>query len=343
MKKATFHIKGLSAQAGMRGSANADALEDLLGKKEGVVRAKANHESQKLAVVYDESKISEQDIEKTVRGAGDYAVEMIREVKEEMKETKSAPSQRVFIPARNGKAPFLLGFLTGVSLLSLSLNVVLGVKLLRASRTNDTAQGQKAVQAQNKQAAGAILPPAPAPANNPLPLQTFEVAEDNHVRGEFDAPITFVEFSDFECPFCERHYPTLKKILSDYAGKVRLVYKHFPLSFHPNAQKAAEASECADEQGKFWEYHDILFENQPSGYSLDKFKKWAQDTGLNAAQFNSCLDAGKYASKVQSDFDEGQRKGVNGTPATFVNGQLVSGALPYEAFQQIIDGLLKKE
>ena len=337
MKKAIFHIKGL------RGSANAAALEDHLRKKEGIVRAKASHESHKLVVVFEEDKISEHNIERLVKEAGDYTAELIREEREETGETKSFPSQSASRAERGGKIPFFLGFLAGVSLLSLSLNVVLGAKLLRASQTSGTLQGQKAVQAQNKQAAGAILPPAPAPANNPLPLQTFEVTEDNHVRGDFNAPITLVEFSDFECPYCERHYPTLKKILSDNAGKVRLVYKHFPLSFHADAQKAAEASECADEQGKFWEYHDILFENQPSGYSLDKFKKWAQDTGLNAAQFNSCLDAGKYASKVQSDFDEGQRKGVNGTPATFVNGQLVSGALPYEAFQQIIDGLLKKE
>jgi len=151
-----------------------------------------------------------------------------------------------------------------------------------------------------------------------------------------------VEFSDFECPFCGRHYQTLKKILSDYKGKVRLVYKHFPLGFHPNAQKAAEASECASEQGKFWEYHDKLFENQPTGYSLEKFKQWAKDLGLNSSKFNDCLDSGKYAKKVQADYQEGLQKGVNGTPATFVNGQLVSGALPYEAFKQIIDNLPKQ-
>jgi len=170
----------------------------------------------------------------------------------------------------------------------------------------------------------------------------FNITASDHIRGDINAPITLVEFSDFECPFCERHYPTLNKILSDYKGKVRLVYKHFPLGFHPNAQKAAEASECAGEQDKFWEYHDKLFENQPQGYSLDKFKQWAEDLGLNSGKFNDCLDSGKYAQKVQTDYQEGTQKGVNGTPATFVNGQLLSGALPYWSFKQVIDGLLSQ-
>ncbi|MDP1709639.1 MAG: DsbA family protein, partial [Candidatus Komeilibacteria bacterium] len=172
--------------------------------------------------------------------------------------------------------------------------------------------------------------------------QNFDITKKDHVRGDFKAPITLVEYSDFECPFCERHYPTLKKILSDYAGQVRLVYKHFPLTnIHPNAQKAAEASECADEQGKFWEYHDKLFENQPQGYSPDKFKQWAKDLNLNAAKFNDCLDSGKTTAKVQADATDGQGRGVQGTPATFVNGQLVSGAVPYEEFQAVVDQALK--
>jgi len=153
--------------------------------------------------------------------------------------------------------------------------------------------------------------------------------------------MTLVEYSDFECPFCERHYPTLTKILDNYKGKVRLVYKHFPLSFHPNAQKAAEASECADEQGKFWEYHDTLFENQPGGYSITKFKQWAGDLGLDVNQFSSCLDSGKYASKVQTDEADGQSRGVQGTPATFVNGRMISGAVPFESFKTVIDQLLQ--
>ena len=147
-----------------------------------------------------------------------------------------------------------------------------------------------------------------------------------------------MEFSDFECPFCQRHLPTLQKILTDYPQKVRLVYKQFPLSLHPNSQKAAEASECAAEQGKFWEYHDQLFQNQ-TVFSADNFKKWAGELNLNQTQFNNCLDSNKYYQKVQDDLQEGVSKGVRGTPTTFINGQSLVGAQPYETFKEIIDKL----
>lgn len=221
---------------------------------------------------------------------------------------------------------------------SLLFNVYLGIALYK-TRTDGT---------ENNLAKAQNIPSAPDPQQpatavpSPTTLQNFEITKNDHIRGDFNAPITLVEFSDFECPFCERHYPTLTQTLDKYKGQVRLVYKHFPLGFHPNAQKAAESSECADEQGKFWEYHDKLFKNQPSGYSLEKFKQWAKDMALNTDKFNTCLDSGKYAQKVQSDLQEGQTKGVQGTPATFVNGQLVSGAIPYESFQQIIAGLLSQ-
>jgi len=233
------------------------------------------------------------------------------------------------------------GLLIGFSVFSLLLNVAFifndGLKLLTAkdSRAVGAIAREETPPAQFNQPAPPSVPDNPAPEAN----QTFNITRSDHVRGDFNAPITLVEFSDFECPFCERHYPTMNQIISNYKGKVRMVYKHYPLSFHPSAQKAAESSECAGEQGKFWEYHDKLFENQPSGFSVDKFKQWAVDLKLNAKKFNDCLDAGKYASKVQADFQEGSQKGVNGTPATFVNGQLVSGAVPYESFKQIIDNL----
>lgn len=229
------------------------------------------------------------------------------------------------------------GLLIGVSVFSLLLNIAFistgGLRSLLSTAipTAPEVITQQAIPPSQPSPS----PDAPAPATN----QIFNITKSDHVRGDFNAPITLVEFSDFECPFCERHYPTINQILSNYKGKVRLVYKHFPLSFHPNAQKAAESSECAGDQGKFWEYHDKLFTNQPTGYSLDKFKQWAVELKLNAKKFNDCLDSGKYASKVQADSQEGAQKGVNGTPATFVNGQLVSGAVPYEQFKQIIDSL----
>ena len=233
------------------------------------------------------------------------------------------------------------GLLIGFTVFSLLLNIAFifndGLKSLT---TKDNRVAESIVQEVIPSVPSNQPAPSPAPAV-PLPAvnQTFNIAKSDHVRGDFNAPITLVEFSDFECPFCERHYPTMNQILSNYQGKVRLVYKHFPLSFHPNAQKAAESSECAGEQDKFWEYHDKLFANQANGFSADKFKQWAVELKLNAKKFNDCLDDGKYAAKVQADFQEGSQKGVSGTPATFVNGQLVSGAVPYESFKQIIDSL----
>lgn len=172
---------------------------------------------------------------------------------------------------------------------------------------------------------------------------SFDITSDNHIKGNINAPVTLVEFSDFECPFCVRHVPTIERILSEYKDSVRLVYKHYPLSgIHPNAQKAAEASECASDQGKFWEYHDKLFANQPTGLSVQKFKTWAVELGLNATQFNNCLDSSKYEKKVKDDLTEGSAKGVDGTPATFVNGEIVSGAVPFETFKEKIDKILNK-
>lgn len=181
-----------------------------------------------------------------------------------------------------------------------------------------------------------------ASSENPI-IAEFAITNKDHIRGDVSAPVTLVEFSDFECPFCEKFTPVLKKILEEYQDKVRLVYKHFPLEKNPSAQKAAEASECAAEQGKFWEYHDALFENQKTGLSVEKLKGLATELSLNAGQFNDCLDASKYAAKVQEDIKEGLSKGVGGTPTTFVNGEFVAGAVSFETLKQKIDNLLKNK
>lgn len=168
----------------------------------------------------------------------------------------------------------------------------------------------------------------------------FVSAEEQHIAGNKNAKIKLVEYSDFECPFCERAYPTFKQLIAEYGDKISIEYKHYPLGFHKNAQKAAEASECAGEQGKFWQFHDKIFENQKS-LSPSALKQWAGDIKLNTAKFNSCLDSGKYAAKVNAHFTEGQSKGVNGTPTTYINGEEVVGAQPYEAFKAVIDKLLQ--
>lgn len=155
--------------------------------------------------------------------------------------------------------------------------------------------------------------------------------------GPEDAPVTIVEFSDFECPFCSRVVPTLEQVKENYGDQVRLVFKQFPLrQIHPNAQKAAEASLCAHDQGKFWEMHDAMFANQKN-LSVPALKSQAEGLGLDAGQFAECLDSGRYAEVVQEDLEQGSAAGVSGTPALFVNGRFLSGAVPYEQIAQVID------
>jgi protein-disulfide isomerase len=176
------------------------------------------------------------------------------------------------------------------------------------------------------------------------PARKIISMDDDPVKGDANAPVTIIEFSDFECPFCARFYSqTLKQLEKEYidTGKVKLVFRDFPLSFHQNAQKAAEAAECSEDQGKFWEMHDIIFENQQS-LSISSLKQWAVQIGLDTVQFNSCLDSGKYYREVQNDFKDGASYGVSGTPNFFINGISLVGAHPFDAFKEIIDSELAK-
>ena len=157
------------------------------------------------------------------------------------------------------------------------------------------------------------------------------------VRGATDAPVTIVEFSDFECPFCKQTHPTLKQLLERYPGKVRLAYRDFPLdSIHPQARRAAEAARCASDQGKFWEYHDVLFTQSPQ-LTLEDLRRYAGQVGLDITKFDGCLAAGVHKTTVQRDLDEGNRLGITGTPAFFINGRTLSGAQPLDAFTRLIE------
>jgi len=155
-------------------------------------------------------------------------------------------------------------------------------------------------------------------------------------RGPEDAKVTIVEFSDFECPFCGRASATVDQVMQAYPGKVRLVFRHYPLSFHPNAQKAAEASMCANDQKRFWEYHDLLFKNQKA-LAIPQLKEHAKSVGLDEKQFAECLDSGKHKKLVEDDMQAGSAVGVSGTPAFFINGVNLSGAQPIDEFKRVID------
>jgi protein-disulfide isomerase len=168
------------------------------------------------------------------------------------------------------------------------------------------------------------------------PRYEVAIADHDPSRGPADAPITIIEFSEYQCPFCARVTPTLKQIEEKYPGKIRLVFKDFPLPNHAQAPKAAEAAHCAGEQGKYWELHDRLFANQQQLH-VPELKAHAKAVGLDPAAFDQCLDSGKHAAQVQTDVDLGSGMGVQSTPTLYINGRVVTGAQPLGVFTSIID------
>ncbi|HVP31475.1 MAG TPA: thioredoxin domain-containing protein [Myxococcota bacterium] len=167
-----------------------------------------------------------------------------------------------------------------------------------------------------------------------------QVSGDGISRGPADAPVTMIEFSDYQCPFCRRAEPTVMEVLARYPDKLRFVYRHFPLDMHPRARPAAEAAECAGEQGRFWEYHDKLFAG--SGFEEADFERYAKEIGLDTAKWQACRADDHTLAKIAADEKAGSDAGVTGTPAFFVNGIMISGARPLDAFTKIIDSELAR-
>ncbi len=179
------------------------------------------------------------------------------------------------------------------------------------------------------------------------------ISADDHLWGSLDATVKLIVYSDFECPFCANFYDTLKQVKEEFGDKVVIAFRHYPLASHTLALTAAEASECAAEQGKFWEMYNKLFgDNKANEMSLAQFKKDAADLNLDQAKFNQCLDTEKYKDKVLAQMLAGKNAGVTGTPTSFVNGQIYVGAYPFKDFtgndgkpekgmESIIQGLLK--
>ncbi len=206
----------------------------------------------------------------------------------------------------------------------------------------------------NNNALGNVVPNQQQQGTNPnqpqQPAQKQDVAVGHFpVKGNKDAKVTIIEFADFRCPFCEQFFTnTESQIFKDYVdtGKVKFAFRQFPF-LGPASNVAADAAECANDQGKFWEFHDFLYKNQPSEtdtsmYNTDTLTQDAVSLGLNGDQFRSCLDNKTDDNKAQADYTDGQKANVSGTPTFFINGTPLVGAEPYSAFQQAIEAALKQ-
>ncbi len=206
-----------------------------------------------------------------------------------------------------------------------------------------------AVNQGNAPSAGnaAAQPPAPKQAT-----KKPEVTDVDWYKGNKNAKVVLVEYSDLECPFCIRFHPTMQQVMKEYGDKVKWVYRHYPLSFHANAQKEAEAAECAGKLGgndSFWKYADAIFartSGNGTGFALDKLVPLAQELGLNEAPFKQCLDSGEMAQKVKDQMAKGTEEGVTGTPGTIIidakgTTQFINGALPFEQVKPMIEKALQ--
>lgn len=190
---------------------------------------------------------------------------------------------------------------------------------------------------------------ATVPSTQPTPAGPVNVSIGNYpFKGNANAKVTVIEFADFRCPYCEQWFQNVEpKLIKDYVdtGKVKFAFRNYAF-LGPASTVAANASECANEQGKFWEFHDYMYQNQPdesdtSMYTTDNLSQIAGNLGMDQNQFQTCLSSNKYSKDVSKDLKEGQTAGVSGTPTTFINGIALVGAVPYDQFKQQIDQALK--
>jgi len=229
--------------------------------------------------------------------------------------------------------------------------ILLGISIVMASIIVTTGMDRSgsliaASIRQTELALGAALRAAAPPAPKPAPSAEFTTKYTLNTvgspsEGPASAKVTLVEFSDFQCPYCARVTPTLRKIRANYGDDVRIVFKHLPLPIHPKAMDAHYASEAAHRQGKFWPFHNKIFVEQAS-MSEAKYREWAEELGLDMRQFSSDLASAETKAKVDSDLQEARELGLRSTPSFFINGYLLKGAKPYSVFKERIDQELAK-
>ena len=248
-------------------------------------------------------------------------------------EDNSSKTSKLFQNS-NPKLVFVLGVVVGVGVFSLiSLIILLGMAV--SSDDEDSAVNTNSNTNTNQ-----VADTNTAPTASAIDTSKIVISDSEEVYGNEDADITFVEFSDFQCPYCVRFHEVMHQIVDEYPNDVAWIFKQFPIQSHPLGMPGAMATECAGDQGKFWEMSDMIFSNQQA-LAAESFAIFAGDLGLDVDTFNQCMSDNPHAEKIANDYQTGISSGVRGTPSSFVNGNIVPGAFPYESMKQMIDELLK--
>jgi len=254
------------------------------------------------------------------------------------------------------------GSLKKILVIAAVVIVIIIIGAVIFSKGDETAEPQvEGVAVEKQEEAVPEQIPEATQAEQQVDLSSLAVTAEDNVKGDANAPLTIVLYDDFECPFCGAFEGTNQEVMDmlqqrspgweavmpnlirDYidTGKVKLVYRHFPLSFHQNALPAAEATECAGAQDKFWEMHDGIFAINGEDLTLEKFAQMAKDLNLDMDKYNTCMDNHETVGKIQADMQSAQAVGVNGTPGVYIGDELVSGAVPYSDFKAIVEAKLK--
>lgn len=260
---------------------------------------------------------------------------------ESPRQTKEIHGVKGVFASLSPKSSFFFGLVGGMMFLfSVGFFVLLGVYLdggfpekTKTANTNTAPS----VAGANANANRNTAPTAPAKVN-------FTITDQDHVRGKADAKVTIVEYTDFQCPYCQTFHETMLQLLKNYPNDVRWVLRNFPLSFHPEAEPAAIAAECALEQkdnDTYWKYVDKLFENQ-SQLGSAQYETWAKELGLNLNTFKDCVSNKKTLSKIQKQSSEGAQYGVQGTPGNYLNGTELGGAVPYSSLEAQVKQIIGK-
>jgi protein-disulfide isomerase len=236
----------------------------------------------------------------------------------------------------NGGSSLTAAIVLGVAFLAGAFVVKSGLDEQATQLSEVVASLGKVEEAVRAGGLGRPMPPRAEGPSGPDPGKKYEVDLANApVRGDADAAVTIVAFSDFQCPFCNRVNPTLAKLLETYPGKVNVAFKHMPLRIHPDAPAAHAAAVAAGNQGKFWEMHDKIFANQRD-LKPETFQRYATELGLDRTKFDKDVADPATKERVDADMKEAEKLGVGGTPAFFINGKFLSGAQPFESFDAIV-------